>query len=288
MPDSKISGLLAATTSGGSDLVPIVQGGVNKKSTPNILGVNYSSAGLTTLTVGGLVAGSNITNQNVATIIQQITSPYINPSFTAFAITGVSTLEVGQKITGVKNFTWTISDPTHAAANSIIICDITNALTLVVGHSITSPAPYDFDTYLGPGLGYDVPASNVFKVQAINTDVPPNIFTRNYTTNWYWLLHYGTSTNTSLTEAQILALTSSLLTPTTARTYSFAAGGYKYICVNEDLPQPTSFKDASTLLTVPFEIAVDVSVTNAYSIVSNYKVYRSTNILGAAISIIAA
>jgi hypothetical protein len=100
-------------------------------------------------------------------------------------------------------------------------------------------------------------------------------------------LHYGTSTNDSLTEAQILALTSNILTPISARTYSFAAGGYKYICVNEDLPLLTTFKDSSTNLDIPFEAPVTVSVTNVNSITSNYKVYRSTNILGAAISIIA-
>jgi len=243
--------------------------------------------GTTTVTVGGIAAGTTLTNDPVISTLDKILRPYILPSFTAFAITGVSTLEAGQEITGSKNFTWTISDPTHAVPNSINIDDITNVISLVTGHSLASPASVNFSGYPGGGLKYNIPASNIWRVLATNTDVPAASFFKLYTANWYWLLHYGTSTNTSLTETQIKALASSLLTPTTARTYSFAAGGYKYICANEDLPLLTTFKDSSTMLDVPFEAAVTVSVTNAYSIVSNYKVYRSTNIMGAAISIIA-
>jgi hypothetical protein len=262
----------------------------NKIEPKQISGAQYTNPLPTTVTVGGIPAGSTFFNtpQTAENTFAATYYPYINPTFTAFAITGVSTLEVGQKITGSKNFTWTISDPTHAAANSINIYDTIIPQTLVTGHSITSPAAFDFSTLPGGGVELDAPGSYVWQIEATNTNVPPATFTRNYTANWYWLLHYGTSTNTSLTEAQILALTSSLLTPTTARTYNFAAGGYKYLCVNEDLPQPTTFKDASTMLDVPFEAAVTVSVTNAFGIVSNYKVYRSTNIMGAAISIIVA
>ena len=286
MADKKISQMPPAATSGGTDYIPIVQGGVNKRSNPNILGVNYSSVELTTIAVGGLPAGSNITNQNVAAIIKQMTSPYIDPTFTSFAISGVTTQEVGSKLSGVQTFTWAISTVGNVQPNSINIIDATNALTLITGHSVTSPATYDFSLYTSGGLEYDTPASNTWQIQGTNTNSIS--FNRNYTANWYWLLHYGTSINTSLTGAQILALTGSLLTSTTARTYSYAAGGYKYLCINTTLPQPTTFKDQSTNLDVPFEAPVIVSVTNGFGIVSNYNVYRSTNILGAAINIIVA
>lgn len=251
-----------------------------------VIGITQYS-GTTTITVGGIAAGTTLTNDPISNIVDQILRPYINPSFTTFAITGVSTLEVGHKITGSQTFTWAISDPTHAAANSVNITDVTNSLSLVTAHSVTSPATYDFNGYAGGGLEYDTPSSNIWQIQATDTNAPPATFNRTHTANWYWLLHYGTSTNTSLDQTQIKALVSSILTPTTARTYSFAAGGYKYICANEDLPLLTTFKDSSTQNDIPFETPVTVSVTNVNSITSNYKLYRSTNILGAAISIIA-
>jgi len=278
-PGNKFTYSKTANLSAPSDAKVLTEGGV----------VDITQyTGTTTVTVGGITAGTSLTNDAVNDVLDKILRPYILPTFTAFSIGGVTTQEVGKKVTGVQTFSWTISDPTHAAANSINIYDTIIPQTLVTGHSITSPATFDFSTLPGGGVELDVPGSYVWQIEATNTNVPPATFTRNYTANWYWLLHYGTSTNTSLNQTEIKALVSSLLTPTTARTYSFAAGGYKYLCVNEDLPQPTSFKDASTGFDIPFEAAVTVSVDNAYSITSNYKVYRSTNILGAAISIIVA
>jgi hypothetical protein len=269
----------------------------NKINPKQIDDALYINSNPTTSEFGGIPAGSNFFNtaKDFAQTIDAACYPYIHPTFTNFALIGISNLEVGTKITDVQTFTWAISDPTHVATNSVNIYDTTNILTLVSSHSVTSPATYDFDNYTGfglnpllPGLEYDVPTTNTWKISATDIGTPPAGFLGYEYINWYWLLHYGTSTNTSLTETQIKALVGSILTPTTARTYNFAAGGYKYICVNEDLPQPTSFKDSSTLLDIPFEAAVTVSVTNVNSIISNYKVYRSTNSMGAAIGIIVA
>lgn len=286
MSDKKISQLTPATTSGGNDLVPIVQGGINKKSTPNILGANYSATGLTTITVGGLPAGSNITNQNAAAIIQAITSPYIHPTFTAFAISGVSTQEVGQKIVGIKNFTWTISDPTHAAANSINIYDLILPQTLVTGHSITSPASFDFGTLPGGGVELDIPGTYSWQIEATDTDVPPSLFTRNLNISWMWRRHWGFSALSALTGADVLALASSDLSTVGTGTFSFGATGYKWFCIPSSFAQPTTFKDQSTGLDVAMEIPTTVSVTNTFGVVTNYSCYRTTNILGSSINII--
>jgi len=274
MADKKISQLDPAATSGASDFIPIVQGGVNLRTNPNILGVNYSATGVTTVTVGGLTAGSNITNQNVASILQQITSPYINPAFTSFALSGISTQEVGEKISGVQSFTWAISTVDNVQANSINITDVTNVLSLVTGHSVTSPASYDFNEYPDSGLVYETPASNVWKIQGTNTESVT--FSRNLTVNWEWRRHWGISANTSLTSAQILALTSSDLSTVGTGTFTFAATNYKYFCIPSSFTQPTSFIDSATGFAVDMQPAVTVSVTNIYGVVTNYSVYRST------------
>jgi hypothetical protein len=48
----------------------------------------------------------------------------------------------------------------------------------------------------------------------------------------------------------------------------------------------TTFKDSLTLLNVPMEAPYIINVTNGFGIATNYYVYRTTNILGAAINII--
>jgi hypothetical protein len=76
-----------------------------------------------------------------------------------------------------------------------------------------------------------------------------------------------------------------------------SAGGYKYFCFAATYGSPSSFKDTST----GFNLALFngysnpdivnggsydlVSVTNAYGETTNYKVYRSLNILGSTINI---
>jgi hypothetical protein len=283
MANEKLSVMPAATTSGGTDLIAIVQSGVNKSSTPNILGTNYSDAGLTTLTVGGLVVGTNITNQNIAAIIKQIIAPYINPAFTSFAITGVSIVEVGTKITGTQTFTWAISTIGNVQANSINITDTTNALTLVTGHSATSPATYNFNGYAGGGLEHDVAASNTWQIQGTNTNSIS--FTKNFTANWDWRVHSGMNVNATLTNAQILALATSSLTTVFPPQVVFAGGGYFWYWIPSSFTQPTIFKDHATGFAIGMETAVTQSVTNVNGVATNYKGYRSTNLLISALTV---
>jgi hypothetical protein len=101
-------------------------------------------------------------------------------------------------------------------------------------------------------------------------------------------VYYGTSANTSLTEAQIEALASSGLQSGRTGNYTFGAGDYKWICYPTSFGTTntsTGFKDTSTNLAVPFESPLTVSVTNAYGQTTNYYAYRSTNIMGSTITI---
>lgn len=248
------------------------------------LSTNYT--GTPTITLGGITAGTLYTEEPNDLMWKNALEPYQNPAFTSFGISGISTLEVGYSITGLKTFTWATSNSGNVKLNSIYIYDVTypGGLTLLSALANDGSEQYDFSTMPGGKVQLILPGAYTWKINGTNT--LENGFTRNFAANWYWKLYYGTSTNSTLNQTEIKGLASSLLTSTVARTYGFAAGGYKYICVQEGLPQPTTFKDASTNLDVPFEAPFNVSVDNVYSITTNYKVYRSTNILGAAINII--
>lgn len=121
-----------------------------------------------------------------------------------------------------------------------------------------------------------------------------------FTVNWRWRMFYGTSANTTLNESEIEGLTNSQLATSRLGTYAFAAGDYKYFAFPLAFGEALLFKDSSTQLGVAMAGIAEgytsggtnglyyqlVSVTNAYGIITNYRVYRTINILGGSINII--
>ncbi len=259
----------------------------------------YAGASPTNITVGGLAAGTAILGLSYDAIIELMTQVYLSPSFSAFAMSGQSTTtEVGATISGSKTFTWTTTNSGNVAANLIKIQNITGGTTDLA----TTLA--DDSTEGGIAIGTVTKTSatsHVWRILGTNTNAVT--FQRDFTVNWYWLKYIGTSTSTTLVEADIEALASTSLSSTFAGTYSLAAGGYKYFVWDDALGSPTAitgFKDTATNLAIDMADSTDhanysnvangwyyalVSVTNAQGVVSNKRVYRSKNILGGTITV---
>jgi hypothetical protein len=259
----------------------------------------YDGQSPTTITVGGLPAGSNIFGAPIVDILEDILVPYILPSFSSFSIGQVSPVEVGATLNNSQSFSFNFSQISNIQANSLEILDVT-AGNIVLGTYSLSPSPVSVS--IGSGITYNSPNSYSWRGRATNTQ--SNTFLSNLTTvNWFWKLYYGTSTSTTLNETDIESLANNLLTNTKNRIYSFPGGGYKYFCWADSLGSPTEatgFKDTSTNLVVAMADSSDniafsninngwsyalVSVTNIYGITTNYRVYRTKNILGSSINI---
>jgi hypothetical protein len=104
----KISDMPAATDLTGA-VVPIVQGGVNKKAASTLftnISANIPSA---SISVGGITAGTSLTNLSDSQILALLLNPYVAPVFTSFANNQAQTVEVGTTISGSKTFTWGIT-----------------------------------------------------------------------------------------------------------------------------------------------------------------------------------
>jgi hypothetical protein len=142
-------------------------------------------------------------------------------------------------------------------------------------------------------------SSHVFEISATNTNAI--LFTRTLSVSWVWRLYFGASVNPTLTSGNILALSSKL--GGYPGTYSMPAGGYKYICYADVAGgQLTSAKDSQTGFNVPMATSADnaaysnvdgggfsyavVSHTNGNGIVTNYRVYRTKNVLGGSLSMV--
>jgi hypothetical protein len=210
--------------------------------------------------------------------------PYDYPAFTSFTLVGITVKEVGEAIAGAQNFAFAVTYLANILPNTACVRDVTGAVDLEINQPIVSPIAHNF----GAGMVYHAPATNVFQIRATNTLLA--LFTRDLSIYWRWRSYWGPSANAGpLIEAQVEALASSGLIAGFAGTYSFAAGAtYKYFAWPATYGVPTSFKDAATGFNVPMEAPYVVNLTNAYGDAQNYNVFRTTNIIGAAIDIIVA
>lgn len=246
-------------------------------------GGTYTTTEPTTETVGGIAAGTSYVAATMQEVWDDLLHAYQSPAFSSFLMTGVTDVEVGTNLEGVKTFTWATTNSSNVAASSISITDVTGG-TGVIESSLantgskthTFPSPTTRNT------------AGTYRFTITGTNTQSASFTRNLDLNFYWKVYYGESAETSLNEAQIEALRVGGLQAAFAATYAFSASNYKYLCFPTALGAVSSFKDAATGLDVPFESPSTVSVTNSKGVTTNYYVYRSTNVLGAAINIIVA
>jgi hypothetical protein len=250
-------------------------------------GGTYTNATPTPVTIGGIVAGSTFLAFTMQQMWDLLLYPYQYPAFTAFALDTGTVVEVGYNITGVHNFTFAWSNPTNVVAppapNGFYVRDMTAGADLEVAQPLASPIAHNF-----AGTVYHVDATNVYRIQGTNTLA--GVFNRTYTVHWHWLYFTGPSANAGpLVEADIEGLATSALSDTYVRTYSFPVGAtYKYICFPALWGVPIAFKDSATGFNVPMEPVYTVVVNNVYgdAPAGNYSVYRTTNIINAAIDII--
>lgn len=259
----------------------------------------YAGPSPSTVTVNDLPAGSVITGRTYDELFQHIYAPFVAPTFSSFLMQSqVTQVEVGTTISGSKTFTWATTNSPNVEPNSLVIRDVTNSTDLATGLA-------NDGAEAGVAVGTVTktsPGNHTWRI--IGDYLSPNVgtFQRDFVVAWLWTRFSGTSANTSLTEAQIEALSSALATGFTG-TYTFGTGNYKYMAWPDTFGSPaalTGFRDTSTNLAVAMADSTDdaaysntqngwsyaiVSVTNGNGITTNYRVYRTKYPLGGSINI---
>ncbi len=209
------------------------------------------------------------------------------PTFTSFSITGQTTpLEVGATVAaGATPFVWATSNSSSVAVNSISIVDTTASATLASGLANTGS-----DSITISAITNNVPASQIWTVNGLSTGAVG--FSRTYEVDWFWRVYAGDSSNATLTANQIKALTaSSNLQAAFAGSYTISpSSDFSYFCYPDSLGSVNFFKDGNTGFPISMATVADngaysntangwsyaiVSVTNAQSIATNYRVYRT-------------
>jgi hypothetical protein len=196
-------------------------------------------------------------------------------------------------------FTWSTSNPSNINPNSLSLLDLTGGPTLASGLANDGSEPI----VMGGPITKVTATSHSFRITGVNTQ--SGGFNRDLTFSWRWRMFYGVSANVTLTEAQIEALAGTQLATGIAGTYSTGAGGYKYICTVHAMGgQINSVKDQLTGFDAPMATAADnaaysnvdgggfsyalVAGTNAFGVAVQYRVYRTKNFLGGAVTLVVA
>jgi hypothetical protein len=262
--------------------------------------ITYGGASPTTIAVNDFPIGTDILGKTYDELFENIYAPYAQPVFNSFVITGqTTTLEVGTPIVGAKTFTWTTGNSVNVAADSIKIEDVT--ANVVLADNLANDGS---ESLTLSSVTLTSPGTRTWRISANRAAPKTGAITRDFNVAFRYRIHFGTSTNVILNETQIKGLASSNLNVTPAGTLSFVAGGYKYICYADSLGSPAisiGFRDAATNLAVEMASVTDnaaysnvqnghyyalISVTNANSVTTNYRVYRTKNILGGSIQIL--
>ena len=257
--------------------------------------MTYTNPNATLVDVGGVEAGSTFNTVPLQDMWTDLLYPELTPKFTSFDLAGVgTTVEVGYTIaSGAQTLNWTTSNSSFIQPNTIRLRDISGGVTFVTGSTNDGTEGVTFPVSIQKTSS----TSHTWRVDAnrLNT----TNFYRNHSISWRWRNYFGESVNATLTHDQITGLTNSNLVTTEVTTYDFVGGGYKYICYPNAFGSPNLFKDEATNLQVAMADNSDgyttlsngyyyntISITNQYGISTTYRVYRTKNILGGAISII--
>lgn len=89
----------------------------------------YTSNSPATCTIGGITSGTVLTGKTLQALLQDMLAPYIEPTFSSFAVNITSPMEVGTALSGTKSFTWNTTTSGNVASNSIGICEVGGSLS---------------------------------------------------------------------------------------------------------------------------------------------------------------
>lgn len=252
----------------------------------------------TTDAVGAIPAGTTITSgKDAIAIIEQMLYSYKSPSFNSFDVALASTtLNLGDTIAaGNRTATWGYGSlgNTNWTSNSIGVARGSQGIAGNVSYSTASisvphPNPYTYST----------PTNLVFNLTG--GQAQGGTISTSQTYSWRHRIWYGKSDLTALTQfSDFSSIFSNFFTQGTT---SFTTYNYPYV---DSSPTPkylyiltptspgtitgdydyTKFKDTSTNLIWPFNAPINLTVTGYNSISITYKVYRSLNATGGAVTI---
>jgi hypothetical protein len=181
---------------------------------------SYQGASPSTVTVGGMPSGTNLTGRSFESLFEEILTPFQAPTFSAFNNSITNPSEVGVTLSGFTTFTWSTTNSANISANTIGILDITTGTTL-----LTSGLVNDGNESVNIGtLGNTVPTTFQWQISGLTTQ--GGTITRNVSKSTIYPYFYGKSgsgTRPSSNQALINSGTKVVAASTGSITINFGA-----------------------------------------------------------------
>lgn len=152
-------------------------------------GGSYPYDDISTITVGGIPAGTPLLNEPLVDLWQRLLVVYQEPTFPSFNISIPSLNEVGNPASwsGNQTFTWSTSNSGNVEPNTIQIRDITNAT--ILGSGLANDGTELLA--LGAVIANATPITHTWRIEGTNTEL--NAMTpRNKTIESIYPWFYGT------------------------------------------------------------------------------------------------
>jgi hypothetical protein len=186
-----VQSIVPATPNGSETIINpgtnITIAGNGTVATPYVINTNitnsniYTGTSPTTLKVGGLEIGTNISGQSYDAIIQSMLAPYILPTISLFTMSGQSqTVESGTVIEGVETFINTFTQIQNILNNSLKIfyntTEIANNLSISTLTSTTSTIDVPLINLIGNNTNYSF-KSKIIATDSNETEIESPLFT---------------------------------------------------------------------------------------------------------------
>lgn len=159
----------------------------NRVATGTTASTVYNLSSPSTVTVGGLSAGSTLVGKTSNEILEEILVPFLEPTFSSFSISGQDTLiEADSSISGNQTFNWNTTEDLNVETNSIGILDLT-------GNDLLASGLANDGTESGVDVGtvtLNGEASNTWRISGESTQ--NDTFNRDFTVQSRYPYFYGT------------------------------------------------------------------------------------------------
>jgi hypothetical protein len=248
------------------------------------LSVKYEGATPSTIAIGGIPAGTNLSGIALSSLFEQMLVVYQNPSFTSAPNVSSQnlTVEVGTTLTGAKTFTWSTNNNGNIKPNIITIFDITSNLALATLLANDSSEVVNITTMQ---LNSNT-ATQQWRMEGKNTkEVNFQSSTRIVVANY--IRYFGPTTSSVTNSASVKALTLSAFQTSNANTFQLNTGASlsKFIVALPPSIVISSVIDLDALsvdITSQYVLKGTVNVTDAGGTNRLYNIYEMN--VGAAYS----
>ena len=235
------------------------------------------------VTQGGLKAGMTFDHMPLKELLDKWLYPYQAPSFTTLTVPRVS-YKLGETFASPVRVTWDTKNQENIVANTVYftLANIDGVTSIRLNN--TGKGPSGNESFSFDPIAKQEPAAITLRAIAQNTQ--GEMFSKEITIRWYRTVYYGNYDSETLNEGQAMTLASVETDSVTGSRLSFAANGYKWLLIPATWSSPTKYFDVATQFEVPMEQKDNVTITNAFGVVQEYKAFRSVNRLGGSINIL--